>query len=193
MKLVGKIILAIGGFRLVNSWDDRMRNAVIIEAPHTSMWDFVWGRAGLWALGVKCHFLIKKELFFFPLGLLLKSLGAVPVDRGHDKKEFFDSIITRLQKDKNFSLVLTPEGTRKLNYNWKRGFYNFALLSNKPIFLSFIDYEKRVCGMCKENMLIPTGDYKKDFVQIEEFYKNVRAKHPEKFNLSKENLIKKQC
>ena len=189
MKSFGKFILALGGFKLESSWDDRMKNAVIIEAPHTSMWDFVWGRAALWALGVRCHFLIKKELFFFPLGLLLRSLGAVPVDRGHNKKEFFNAIIHRLKTDKNFSLVLTPEGTRKLNRNWKRGFYNFALLSGRPIFLSFIDYEKKICGISKENLIIPSGDYKKDFVRIEEYYKNIRAKHPENFNLSKENLI----
>ncbi len=188
MKLLGKIILKLGGFRLQSDFSQEMKNAVIIEAPHTSMWDFVWGRAGLWALGVKSHFLIKKEMFFFPLGGILKCLGAVPVNRGHDGKGFFDDIIHELKTNKDFSLVLTPEGTRKKTNNWKKGFYYIAQASEKPIFLAWIDYEKKTCGMDKSSKIIPTGDYAKDFKQIEEFYKTVRAKYPLQFNLSKENL-----
>lgn len=105
MKLLGKILLKLCGFHLHKDFDVKMKNAVIIEAPHTSMWDFVIGRAGLWVLGIKCHFLIKKELFFFPLGLVLRSLGAVPVNRGKDGKGFFDDIIKELSSNKNFSLV----------------------------------------------------------------------------------------
>ena len=110
MKRLGRFILKLGGFRLYNDFDVKMKNAVIIEAPHTSMWDFVIGRAGLWGLGINCHFLIKKELFFFPLGFVLRGLGAVPVNRGKDGKGFFDDIIKELKDNKNFSLVLTPEG-----------------------------------------------------------------------------------
>lgn len=187
MKWLGKFILHLGGWKLISDFDDRMKNAIIIEAPHTSMWDFVWGRAGLWALGVKCHFLIKKEMFFFPLGAILRSLGAVPVDRGHDKKQFFDEIINRLKTDNNFSLVVTPEGTRKLNKNWKKGYYFIAQQSEKPIFLAWIDYPSKTCGMSKQNMIIPSGNYEKDFTKIQNFYRTIRAKFPENFNLSKEN------
>lgn len=188
MKTIGRLILRLGGFRLLYDYSEEMKNAVIIEAPHTSMWDFVWGRAGLWALGIKCHFLIKKELFFFPLGLLLRSLGAVPVDRGHDGKAFFDDIIKELRTNPNFSLVLTPEGTRKKTMRWKKGYYFISQQSQRPIFLAFIDYEKKTCGMYKQNRLVPSGDYDKDFEIIKDFYKNIRAKHPENFNLSKEYL-----
>ncbi|MBR1768840.1 MAG: 1-acyl-sn-glycerol-3-phosphate acyltransferase [Bacteroidales bacterium] len=160
-----------------------MKNAIIIEAPHTSMWDFVWGRAGLWALGIKCHFLIKKELFFFPLGLILRALGAVPVNRGKDGKGFFDEIINELKSNGNFSLILTPEGTRKRTKNWKKGFYFIATESGKPIFMAWIDYKKKTCGVNKESKLIPTGDYQKDFEKIREFYKDITAKHPEQFTV----------
>ena len=186
MRLLGKIILKLGGFHLQSDFSQEMKNAVIIEAPHTSMWDFVWGRAGLWALGVKCHFFIKKELFFFPLGLILKSLGAVPVNRGRDKKGFYDNVISQLKNDKNFSLIITPEGTRKRTDNWKKGFYYIAQKAEKPVFMAWIDYEKKTCGVNKQNKLIPSGDYNKDFEIIKDFYKDIRAKHPEKFNLSKQ-------
>ncbi len=183
MKIIGKVILKIGGFHLQSSFCEEMKNAVIIEAPHTSMWDFVWGRAGLWALGVKCHFLIKKELFFFPLNFILRGLGAVPVNRGKDGKGFFDEIVRQLRTKKNFSLVLTPEGTRKANPNWKKGFYFIAQQSEKPIFLAWIDYKKKTCGVNKEDKIIPSGNYNEDFQKIREFYKNINAKHPENFKV----------
>ncbi|MBP3253573.1 MAG: 1-acyl-sn-glycerol-3-phosphate acyltransferase [Bacteroidales bacterium] len=188
MRTLGRLILKAGGFHLHSDFSEEMKNAVIIEAPHTSMWDFVWGRAGLWALGINSRFLIKKELFFFPLGAILKMLGAVPVDRGHDGRGFFTDIVRRLQTDKNFSVIITPEGTRKRTDNWKRGFYYIAQQSNRPVFMAWIDYEKKTCGVNKQDKLVPSGDFKKDFLIIENFYKNVRAKHPEKFNLSKEYL-----
>ncbi len=187
MKLIGKILLKLGGFHLHYNLKKEMKNAVIIEAPHTSMWDFVWGRAGLWALGIKCHFLIKKELFFFPLGVLLRALGAVPVNRGRDGKGFFDDIIKELTSSDDFSLVITPEGTRKRTNNWKKGYYFIAQQSQKPIFMAWIDYKKKDCGI-NPTPVIPTGDYAKDFSVVENFYRNISAKHPEQFNLTpKEN------
>ncbi|MBR1626351.1 MAG: 1-acyl-sn-glycerol-3-phosphate acyltransferase [Bacteroidales bacterium] len=184
MKLFGKIILKLGGFHLRSDFSEEMKNAVIIEAPHTSMWDFVWGRAGLWALGIKCHFLIKKELFFFPLGIILKMLGAVPVNRGKDGKGFYDHIIRQLKDNDNFSLIITPEGTRKRTDNWKKGFYYIARKAEKPIFMAWIDYKYKTCGVSKQDKIVPSGDYDKDFLIVKEFYKKVHAKHPEKFNLT---------
>lgn len=192
LKLVGKLILKLLGFEFISKYSPMMQNSIIIEAPHTSMWDFVIGRAGLWILGIRCSFLIKKELFFFPLGLILKSLGAVPVDRGHDKKDFFNKIINRLKTDKRFSLIITPEGTRKYTKTWKKGYYNFALLSQRPIFMAWIDYDKKKCGVSSDTMLIPSGNYSQDYEKIKSFYKDIRAKHPENFNLSQEYRQDKQ-
>ncbi len=189
MKLIGRIILKIGGFHLQSNFSEEMKNAVIIEAPHTSMWDFILGRAGLWALGIHCHFLIKKELFFFPLGIILKALGAIPVNRGKDGKGFYDDIITELKNKKNFSLIITPEGTRKLTNNWKKGYYYIAQKADKPIFMAWIDYKYKTCGVNKESKIIPTGDYNKDFILVQNFYKNINAKYPERFNLTSQNQI----
>lgn len=190
MKWLGNLILRLGGWTLSKDYEQQMNNAIIIEAPHTTMWDFVIGRAGLWSLGIKSHFLIKKEMFFFPLGLLLKSLGGVPVDRGKDKKNFFEDVVKTLQEKKDFSLVVTPEGTRHYTNHWKKGFYFIASLSNKPIYMAWINYETKCCGIHKEK-IIPSGDYNKDLAIIENFYKDVRAKYPLNFNLSKEHQKEK--
>ena len=122
-------------------------------------------------------------MFFFPLGPILKALGGVPVDRKKGAG-LVDEAVKRLKEDKNFSVIITPEGTRKYTENWKKGFYHIAMKSGKPIYLSWLDYEKKQGGSGK--IFYPTGNYEADLKEIQEFYKDKVAKYPENFNLSKQ-------
>ena len=61
------------------------------------------------------------------------------------------------------------------------GFYHIAVEANIPILLSYIDYEKKIAGVGPP--FYPTGDMEKDFKEIEDFYRGIKAKHPEQFNL----------
>lgn len=79
-------------------------------------------------------------------------------------------------------LALTPEGTRKLNPKWKMGFYHIAVEAKVPILLSYLDYKNKIAGVGPP--FWPTGDIKKDLKEIEDFYRGIHAKYPEKFNLS---------
>ena len=54
---------------------------VIALAPHTSNFDFIVGLLYSRACGFKCDFLMKKEWFFWPLGILMRKLGGIPVFR----------------------------------------------------------------------------------------------------------------
>jgi len=54
--------------------------------------------------------------------------------------------------------------------------------ANVPIALAIMDYNKKIGGIVK--IFNPTGNYQEDFKMIEEYYKGVGARHPEKFNLS---------
>ena len=126
MKRFADFLMWLGGWKLIGEPEPEMKNCVFIEAPHTSMWDFVWGRCGLWKLGVNAHFFIKKELFFFPLGPILKMLGGVPIDRKKGAG-VVDEAVKKLRENKDFSVIITPEGTRKYTDKWKKGFYlNFT-------------------------------------------------------------------
>ena len=53
---------------------------VITAAPHTSNWDLFIGKLFYGAIGRKTYFMMKKEWFFFPLGLIFKAVGGIPVD-----------------------------------------------------------------------------------------------------------------
>ena len=54
---------------------------VILGVPHTSGWDFVISYLYYTSVGGKAYVMIAKEFFWWPLGPILKGLGAIPVDR----------------------------------------------------------------------------------------------------------------
>lgn len=155
---------------------------VICAAPHTSNWDLFIGKLFYGAIGRKTSFMMKKEWFFFPLGLIFKAVGGIPVDRKH-KTSLVDQMADRFAKNKKFHLAITPEGTRKANPNWKKGFYYIALKAQVPIMLIGIDYVTKTITSTKAVM--PTGDIEKDMREIKLYYKDFTGKNPKNFNLGK--------
>ena len=156
-----------------------LQHCVIIEAPHTSIYDFFLGAACLWKLEVNSRIFMKKEFFNWFTRPLLNYFGVVPVDRGNRHNGLVEQAVEYFNKNERFTVVITPEGTRKKVKRWKRGFYEMAMQANVPIVLSYIDYKKRIMGVGPA--FYPTGNYDKDFVEIMKFYKNITARHPEKF------------
>ena len=183
-------ILKLFGWKFEGSFRPEMNRCVMIEAPHTSSWDFVLGRIGIWILGLKGRFLIKKEFFKFPLGPVLKAIGGLPVDRGNRKNGIVSQVVAHFEQNEKFTIVITPEGTRKYARNWKRGFYEIAVEAKVPIVLSFIDYGRKTCGVMET--FYPTGNFNEDIQKIQERYKYVVAYRPEYFNMSEMYWNKEQ-
>jgi 1-acyl-sn-glycerol-3-phosphate acyltransferase len=186
MKKIAAILLRLKGWKVTQGMPEGVPKAVIIMAPHTSNWDFVIGRLGFASKGVKVKILIKKESFFFPLGILLRWLGAIPVDRGFSIKTI-KQITELMNQSDEFFLLITPEGTRKLVKNWKKGFYFIAEHANVPIIMGFLDYKTKTGGMGP--VLYPSGNYEEDLKKIEEFYSDKQAYYPANFNLSPQYRI----
>lgn len=162
-----------------------LKKAIIIVAPHTSYWDFVIGRMTFWGSKVKIRVLIKKEVFVFPLGILLKRLGGLPVARGK-KNNLIDEVVRLFDEAESLVVVITPEGTRRLVRQWKKGFYLIAMAAKVPIALGYIDYATKKGGVGP--IIYPSGDYQKDMKSINEFYRDKIGKYPEKFNLTASNV-----
>lgn len=156
--------------------------SVICVAPHTSNWDFIIGKFFYWSLNRKSGFLMKKSWFFFPVGSILRHMDGIPVDRSRNTS-VTDQVAAEFNKRETFHVAITPEGTRKFVKKWKMGFYHIAMKANVPIQLAYIDYAKKEMGITA--IMYPTGDEKADLATIQAFYKNVTAKHPEKFNKNK--------
>ena len=153
---------------------------IICAAPHTSNWDLFIGKLCYGAIGRDAGFLMKKEWFFFPLGILFKAMGGIPVDRSR-KTSLVDQMATRFAQSKQFHLAITPEGTRKANPDWKRGFYYIALGAGIPILLAGIDFTTKTITLSKE--IIPSGDIDKDMREIKLYFKDFKGKHPERFSI----------
>ena len=153
---------------------------VIALAPHTSNWDFVIGRLYATATGQKNLFLMKKEWFFWPVGILMRSIGGIPVHR--NKKMHVTDVIAEQAKNTDvFRICITPEGTRKANPEWKKGFYYIALKADIPILLYGLDYKNKSIVCTKT--ITPNGDVEGQMSEIKEYYRNFTGKHPKKFLL----------
>lgn len=178
MKRISAFVLKLFGWKLNYDLPAGVERGVLVSAPHTSNWDFVIGRLAMWAYGIDVKILIKKELFFFPLGFLLKVMGGIPVDRKGGSRNVTGQIADMFAKQEKLCVMFTPEGTRSYNPNWKKGFYYLAEKSQVPIFLGYVDYERKIGGIAMK--FIPTGDVKKDIEEIKTFYKDYKGKYPEK-------------
>ena len=73
MMKLSKIILKTFGWNLVGEFPD-IKKSVVVMAPHTSYWDFVIGKLYLDAMCISNNTLMKKEMFIFPLNILMLSL-----------------------------------------------------------------------------------------------------------------------
>ncbi|MHB8260945.1 MAG: 1-acyl-sn-glycerol-3-phosphate acyltransferase [Bacteroidia bacterium] len=179
-----RLLFRIRKWKITNYLPDNIKKCVIVAAPHTSNWDFVYGIAGLKIMKLNMRFTIKKEWMRFPFIRMMKSLGALPIDRTAiktgEKKGSVEAIAELFASREELHLMVTPEGTRSKMEKWKTGFYYIALKAEIPIALGFLDYKKRTCGIDK--IIYPTGDFKMDMKQIMDFYKNITAKYPINFS-----------
>lgn len=187
MSWLAGFLLKIFGWKIEADDMSELKKAVIIMAPHTSNWDFPIGRLALFTRKISIKTMIKKESFWFPMGVFLKWLGAIPVDRSNSQKTL-KSVTDAFKKADEFILLIAPEGTRSLARRWKKGFYFIAQTAEVPIVLGFLDYKNKIAGMGP--VFYPTGDYDEDLKKIESFYKDKKPRHPEKFNLSARHLKK---
>ncbi len=151
---------------------------IICLAPHTSNWDFLIGQLYSRSTGMKSNFLMKKEWFFWPLGILFRRMGGIPVWRSKHTS-MTDNLAESARRLPAFKLCITPEGTRSKNPDWKKGFYFIAQKANIPILLYGVDYEQRRIVCTKT--IIPNGDVEGQMNEIKQYFKDFKGKHPENF------------
>ena len=156
------------------------QKCIMCIAPHTSNLDFVIGQLYAQSVGFSASFLMKKEWFFWPLGLLFRKLGGIPVWRSKHTS-MTDNLAQTARDMKTFHLAVTPEGTRSANPEWKKGFYFIALKANLPILLYGIDFEKKIIA-CRKT-IIPNGDVEKQMAEVKDYYKDFKGKNPDNFAL----------
>jgi 1-acyl-sn-glycerol-3-phosphate acyltransferase len=169
----GRTLLRIGGWRMVGEFPDLPR-VVLIGAPHSSNWDGVWGFGAKLALGLDIKILGKHQLFWWPLGPILRRLGVIAVDRSaaHGVVEQAAALITQAD---TFWFGLAPEGTRKPVERWKTGFWKIARAANVPVLPAYFHYPDRVIGIGPVFHL--THDMAADIARIRAWYRPWQGKH----------------
>ena len=160
--------------------EDHPDKYIVCLAPHTSNWDFIIGQLYMRAEGMRTNFMMKKEWFVGPLGVLFRKMGGVPVWRDQ-KTSLTDNLAQTAKEAKTFSLCITPEGTRSKNPDWKKGFYFIAMKAGIPILLYGVDYQKKLIQCTKT--IEPDGDLESQMREIKVYYKDFKGKKPELFTI----------
>jgi len=148
---------------------------VIIAAPHTSNWDFVYTLCLAFIYRLNPVIMMKDAWFRWPLGPVFRWLGARPIDRSRANNVVAQSI-EQFQRHKSLILVVPPSGTRKRVLYWKTGFYHIANGAGVPIVLGFLDYRRKIGGFGP--VVLPTGDIDADMARIRDFYREISGKYP---------------
>ena len=174
------------GWELDNHWDLNVDQCVMIAAPHTSNWDALYARLGLKALGVNVRLTIKDSYMKLPFGPFVRAMGGIGIDRsvkqaGQERPSMVQLMSDLFKTHPKLVMLVTPEGTRAKQEQWKTGFYHVAMTAGVPIALAYMDYAKKKTGVGK--IIYPTGNYELDMAEIMAFYAEINAKHPEKFSV----------
>ncbi len=176
-KFVGKSFFKLISWKFVGEVPN-VPKYVCVLAPHTSIWDMIWGKMYNWAHDMDPKIMVKKEIFVFPLKQLISHWGGIPIDREYPGG-IVGQLVDEFQKSDRMILVATPEGKRAANAKWKTGFYRIAIKANVPIYLSFCDFKSKTAGFMGE--FKPTGNLEEDMKAIKEHYRGMEGLYKDQF------------
>ena len=174
-RLFGNLVLKLFGWKRAGGVPDHP-NMVIIAAPHTSNWDFIFLMATAYSFGISINWLGKDTLFKTPLGPLLRFMGGVPVDRSQPNN-LVQSLCVQIDQGDGVNLVVPPAGTRRQTDYWKSGFYRIAVAAQIPLVCGYLDYPKKEAGL---GLAFLPGELTEDMNRIREFYDPIIGKYPER-------------
>lgn len=173
-RWLGRSILRLGGWRMAGAFPD-IPKLVLIGAPHSSNWDGIYGFAAKMAMGLDIKILGKHQLFWWPLGPVLRGLGVIAVDRTA-AQGVVEQVAARIRDDSGSSWFgLAPEGTRKRVEHWKPGFWKIAKAAGVPVLPAYFHYPERIIGIGELFHL--TDDMAADIARIRAWYAPWQGKH----------------
>ena len=178
--LIAKFIFFITGWTLDASKEKiaAARNTVMIAAPHTSNYDLLFALGAFWLMRLPIRFFIKDVYTRWYFLGVFKWLGGIGVDRSN-RNNLVDYATEIMSKHTEITLLVPAEGTRRSVERWKTGFYHIAVKAQKDISLGYLDYGKKRAGILE---VIPVGDQRETFDIIQDYYRDVEARHPEHYN-----------
>jgi 1-acyl-sn-glycerol-3-phosphate acyltransferase len=158
--------LTAAGWTVNNPFPDVPRSIVIV-APHTSNWDFIVAVAVSFALDIRPRFIGKHTLFRWPLGIIMRSLGGIPVNRS-STEGMVPRTASLVREYNQIALGITPEGTRKSTSRWRTGYYHIAAQAGVPIIPCYLSLTSKSVGFGEP--IVPSDNMEKDLERIAEFF-----------------------
>jgi 1-acyl-sn-glycerol-3-phosphate acyltransferase len=153
------------------------RRFVLIAAPHTSNWDFLYFLGLTQDIGIRPHFMAKKSLFRWPMGGFMRSMGGIEIDRSKSQN-VVEQMVAEFARRAEFILTIAPEGTRGATKKWKTGFYQIAMAAKVPLVVGMMDYGRKTGGLGP--LIWPTGDFRADMAKVLDVYRDCIPRHPER-------------
>lgn len=151
------------------------RKFVLIAAPHTSNWDFLYFLGLTQDLRIDAHFMAKDSLFRWPMGRFMREMGGISVDRSA-RHNMVEAMVAEFAARDEFMLTIAPEGSRSKSGKWKTGFYQIALAAKVPLVVGLMDYGRRTGGLTVT--IWPTGDYAADMAKVWDVYRDCTPRNP---------------
>ena len=168
LSLVARLFLRIKGWKVTGE-TPQYKKYILIAAPHTSNWDFVFMLCVVLSRKMDARWMGKQQLFKPPFHGVMKWLGGIAIERSKTNNTV-DSMVNAFQSTSSLTLLITPEGTRSKVKEWKTGFYRIATAAEIPIVLGFIDASTKTCGF--GDTFNPSGDIDEDMLKIKANYKD---------------------
>lgn len=169
--ILGKLAFKVNGWTYeINPEAVNDPKNVMVGFPHTSNFDGVIAISVFQILNLNYHLLVKKELFRFPMGPILKSLGCIPVDR-EKSKNIVQQMVEVFAKHERFTLAVAPEATRGKNGERRpirTGFWHIAKATNVPIVLMLSDNKHKVGRVFAK--VYPSDSMENDLQEIKRLY-----------------------
>jgi 1-acyl-sn-glycerol-3-phosphate acyltransferase len=169
--------MRLSGWRIAGNFPD-LPKVLLIVAPHTSNLDFFHGFSAYLTLRLDTSWLGKHTLFFWPLGVLARRFGGIPIDRSKGGN-MVRACVAEYARRERMCVAITPEGTRSKVADWKLGFHHIAVEAKVPIVPVALDYQLRQVRIMAP--FFTTGDAATDLPKIKALFSAAMARYPDKF------------
>ena len=172
-RLVWRVLLGLydwKGFTLEGEAPD-IPKYVLVGAPHTTNWDFIFFAGAVRQLGIRPSFIGKHSLFKWPMTRFMYDMGGMPVDRSKSGG-YVQAVVRAFEKAGKIALVVAPEGSRSSDGRWRSGFWHIANGAGVPIVPAWVNHETRRGGLGEP--IMPSGDFHADLAKIAAFYRHHR-------------------
>ena len=180
-KIISTIILKIIGWKVVLDGDIKnLDRCVLVTAPHTANMDYILGILTFWYLGKKMKVVIKDDHTKAFYGKIVEKEGGIGINRAQAND--LVNILSDLYKTEDFSLIITPEGTRNKVRKWRLGFLEIAKKADVKLVTAGGDYKRKEVRLGKEIANYQNREFADFMGEIEEHFKGFTPKFPEQYN-----------